>query len=245
MHLESFYANSKNISGSELTFPDDEVRHLYKVLRKKKGDLVWVVDGLGTAYEVEIQYIGRNGAWGKILTTRRLMREPVTEITLAQGILKGERFDWLVEKTCEIGVRKIIPMTCETSVTSAGPQKLARWQRVAMAAMKQSGRCILPQITQPKTISQVLAMGTDCQYRFIAHTGLENKPLRIPDQKRPLVTPKIICVVGPEGGFIEEEIEEAIDQGFQPISLGSRRLRAETAGIVLLTLLLSQLGEIE
>ena len=243
MHRDSFYVNPKDVHGEELTFPEDEVHHMYKVLRKKKGDVVWVVDGEGTAYQVEIQYIGKNGAWGRIQKIRRRLGEPVADITLAQGVLKGDRFEWLVEKSVELGVRRIIPMITENTVTTAGPQKLARWRRVAMAAMKQCGRSVLPEITEAKTVQQVVALGTACPYRFIAHPDPASKSLRIQSENQPAVTPKAVLVVGPEGGFTEQEIIEAGEQGYQTISLGPRRLRSETAGIVFLSLFLSQIGE--
>ena len=129
--------------------------------------------------------------------------------------------------------------------TAPGPQKLARWKRVALAAMKQSGRSVLPEITPAKEFKQVLSLGANCHYRLVAHTGPESIPLNISRDSRPLVTPKALLIVGPEGGFTEEEIDQAKENGFQPIALGPRRLRGETSGIVLLTLLLSKLGELE
>jgi len=244
VHRDSFYVNPKDVHGDELTFPEDEVRHMYKVLRKKKGDTVWAVDGEGTAYQVEIQYIGRNGGWGKIRTIRRRLGEPVADITLAQSVLKGDRFEWLVEKSVEMGVHRIIPMITENTVTTAGPQKLARWRRVALAAMKQCGRSVLPEITEAKTITQVLALGTGCSCRLIAHPAPEGRALLIKAEDQPAVTQKAVLVVGPEGGFTEEEIAEAGEQGYLAVSLGPRRLRAETAGIVFLSLFLSQTGEL-
>lgn len=245
MHLESFYVSPNDVHSDELILRDEEVHHLSRVLRKKKGDIVWVVDGEGKAYEVQILYISRNEAHGKIVKTRRRIREPVAAVTLAQGVLKGERFDWLVEKVTEIGVKKIIPFFSETSETTAGPQKLTRWKRLALAAMKQSGRSILPEITPVKKYTQVLALGTVCPHRFIAHSGSGSTPLTISRDSRSIMTQKAFIIAGPEGGFTEDEIEQAKEQSFQPVTLGPRRLRAETAGIVLSTLVLSQLGEME
>ncbi len=245
MHWESFYVEPQNVHGKELTISGDEAHHLARVLRKQKGDSVWAVDGQGTAYEVQIMHITRNDAQAKILQTRRRIGEPVAEISLAQGILKGERFDWLVEKATEIGVRRIIPLMTENAETVAGPQKLSRWKRVTMAAMKQSGRSVLPEITPMKSFQDILSMGTDCHCRLIAHSGVGSKALAVPELTSPKFKPKALILVGPEGGFTESEVEQSRDHGFQPISLGSRRLRGETAGIVVLSLVLSQWGELE
>ncbi|MBN2031209.1 16S rRNA (uracil(1498)-N(3))-methyltransferase [bacterium] len=245
MHREHFYVNPRDVRGSELILSEEETHHLLRVLRKKKGDIVWVVDGEGTGYEVKILHIETNGARGKILTTRRRIGEPVAEIHLAQGVLKGERFDWLVEKATEIGIRKIIPFTSENAVTVAGPQKVARWKRIAMAAMKQSGRSVLPEIASTMTFHQVVSLGSNCSCRLIAHIGPESVSVKSIESKHHISTQRALLVVGPEGGFSKEEMTRAVEHGFRPVTLGPRRLRAETAGIVFSTLVLSKLGELE
>ena len=245
MHWESFFVHPKNVHGSELILSEDETHHLSRVLRKKKGDIIWVVDGEGTGYEVKILHIEKNGVRGKIIRTRRRTGEPVAEVSLAQGVLKGERFDWLVEKVTEIGVRKIIPFISKNAVTVVGPQKIARWKRIAMASMKQSGRSILPDITSAMTFNQVMSLGSNCKYRLIAHSSLESSSINSIENKHQIAKQKVLLVVGPEGGFNQEEIEQAIEHGFRPVTLGPRRLRAETAGIVLSSLILSKLGELE
>ncbi len=245
MHRENFYVNPKRVRGNEVVLSEDETHHLSRVLRKKKGDIIWVVDGEGTGYEVEIVRVETNGAHCKILKTRRRIGEPVAEIHLAQGVLKGERFDWLVEKVTEIGIRKIIPFTSENAVTVGGPQKIARWRRIAMAAMKQSGRSILPEITSAMTFNQVISLGSNCSYRLIAHIGPESVSVGSIEGKHHISTQRALLIVGPEGGFSKEEIVQAVGHGFQPVTLGPRRFRAETAGIVISSLILSKLGELE
>jgi 16S rRNA (uracil1498-N3)-methyltransferase len=244
MHRESFYVNQKYVFDNEVIISGDEAHHLSRVLRKKTSDVVWAVDGEGTAYEVQIINISRDEARGKILQKRRRLGEPVADVTLAQGILKGDRFDWLVEKATEIGIRSIIPLLSENTETAATPQKLARWKRVTVAAMKQSGRSILPEITPAKTFDYVLSLASECHHRLIAHPGSGSTPIQLPPQNGPKITPKAIIIVGAEGGFTQEEIEQSRKHGFQSVTLGQRRLRAETAGIVISTLMLFQLGEL-
>jgi 16S rRNA (uracil1498-N3)-methyltransferase len=246
MHWESFYVRSEHIRGSQLRLVDEEVHHLTRVMRKQKGDLIWAVDGLGTAYQVCIDSVSRNEILGHIVKTRRRIREPIAELTLAQGILKGDRFDFLVEKVTEIGVRRIIPVTSARSDVVAGPQKITRWKRVAMAAMKQSGRCLLPEISEAVSLDRVLTMGSNYHKRIIAHPGKGSHSVSLtPKSKGSLATQKILMVVGPAGGFSDEEIGMANENGFHSVSLGPRRLRSETSGIVLCTIVLSQLGELE
>lgn len=242
-HFESFYTDPKNVKGDLITLTNEEVHHLSRVKRHKTGDTIWVVDGTGGAYQVRIESISSSRTEGRILQTRRRLGEPRAEIILAQALIKGDRFEWVIEKSVEIGVHRIIPLITEKTVMKAGSGKLNRWNRINLGAMKQSGRSLLPEITEPKTLKQVCAMGTDCQYRVIAHAGTDSSPFKM-ETPPPHLTPKAIALVGPEAGFTDTEIEMALENGFTPVSLGPRRLRAETAGIVMITLMLSQWGEL-
>jgi len=137
-------------------------------------------------------------------------------------------------------------MLSEKTIVKPGKNKKTRWTNIARSAMKQCGRSILPEITKPLSLNKVLSRGIDCNFRFIAHANKDSKALQhYLCSKDSISNKKVLIVVGPEGGFTEEELKLAEEQGFKKISLGPRRLRAETAGIVLSTLVLSQLGELE
>jgi 16S rRNA (uracil1498-N3)-methyltransferase len=245
MHWESFYVHPDDVRGDEIRFREEETKHLGQVMRKKKYQHIWVVDGQGKAYEVQLMQIGKKEATGKIIHTRRRFGEPMTEVTLAQSILKGDHFDDLVEKTTEIGVWRIIPMITDNTIPSAGPQKLARWRRIAVAAMKQSGRSILPEITGPAYFQQILETKTHYQQCWIAHSGSSSVRPHFAENTTNERIKTVLLLVGPEGGFSDAEIESAKQQGIRQITLGPRRLRAETAGIVLTTRVLSELGDLE
>lgn len=245
MHWESYYVNPKEIQGHELSLRGNELHHLASVKRKKKGDIIWAVDGNGGAYQIKILYIARNEARCQILQTRRRLHEPVAEITLAQTVMKGDRFDWLVEKTTEIGIHRIIPLISHNMVQGIGNHKINRWRRVALSAMKQSGRSILPEVTEPKTLSHVLSLGEGSQYKIMAHETGERSSSLIQTMKSSQKKTKGFILIGPEGGFNKQEINQAQDHGYHLISLGPRRLRAETAGMVMVTILLSMLAEME
>jgi 16S rRNA (uracil1498-N3)-methyltransferase len=245
MHWESFYVDPNDVHGDEIRVRENEARHLGQVMHKKKHQRIWAVDGEGKAYEVQLMQIGRKEATGKIIHIRRRLGEPMTEVTLAQSILKGDHFDDLVEKTTEIGVRRIIPMITENTIPSAGPQKLARWRRIAVAAMKQSGRSVLTEITGPAYFQQILETKTQYQLCWIAHPGSTSIPPRFAENNTNKRIKTVLLLVGPEGGFSDSEIENAKQQGIRQITLGPRRLRAETAGIVLTTRVLSELGDLE
>lgn len=245
MHWESFYVHPNDVHGDEIRFREEEVKHLGQVMRKKEHQRIWAVDGEGKVYEVQLIQIGKKEATGKIIHIRRRLGEPLAEVTLAQAILKGEHFDWLIEKVTEIGVRRIIPMITDNTIPSASPQKLARWKRIAVSAMKQSGRSVLPEITRPSYFQQILETKTQYQQCWIAHSGNGSTASRFADHAVKERIKRVLLFVGPEGGFSDAEIDTAKQQGIRQISLGPRRLRAETAGIVLTTRVLSELGDLE
>ena len=244
MHWESFYIDPEEIIDDSISFTGDEVRHLGRSLRKRPGDKVWAVDGQGTAYEVELIKFSRDEIIGRILSRRRRLGEPVAEITLAQGLLKGDRFDWVVEKAVELGVHRIIPAIGGKTDVKAGSGKVTRWRRIAMAAMKQSGRTQLTEITDPMTVSNVLKTGADCSFRLMAHPGKGSGQISKILNKVPSRAVRVLALVGSEGGFTEKEVESAEENGFQTVTLGPRRLRSETAGLVIMSLIMSELGEL-
>lgn len=245
MHEDFFYIDPSKVQQEELIFQLEEFHHMIHVIRKKKGDRIRAVDGQGIAYEAEITAVFPLEARAKVLDIRRRVGEPNVDVTLIQSVLKGSRFEWVIEKATELGVRRIIPMLSDRSVANAPPAKMIRWNRLALSAMKQCGRSVKPEIAPPADLDKLVVLGTDCDYRLIAHPAEDSLPLRkvvsIPDRK----TVKAILIVGPEGGFTDAEVSMAKEQGFQAIHLGPRRLRGETAGIVFLSHLMASLGELE
>jgi 16S rRNA (uracil1498-N3)-methyltransferase len=234
-HWEGHYCPPESISGSEIRFPAEEVRHLVFVLRKKKGDRVWAVDGLGGAYEIELVRVSKKEAVGKILRTERNIGESPIAVTLAAGVLKGERFDWLVEKATELGVRRIVPFISEGSVARPNARRVQRWRNIALAAMKQSGRSVLPEITNVLTFKEVIGLSRQYEIRIAAHPCPESVVMKEMCDKSPQPVKSVLLLVGPEGGFVQKEIDLLKDRSFNFVSLGPRRLRAETAGVVLIS----------
>ncbi len=244
MHWESIYVHPNNVTEENVFIETEECRHL-RVLRKKKDDFIWAVDGKGTAYYVQLVALQKDKATGKIQQIRRKLGETATHITLAQGIIKGDRFDWLIEKSTEMGVSQIVPMTTAKTIVKASPQKINRWNRVALAAMKQCGRTVLPEVTQSRTLIQVLALSAGFTHTLIAECSDESRPLsHYIKSEPPSKIRKVLLLSGPEGGFSRDEIVNAKSFKARLVHLGNRRLRAETAGLVLLTLAQNQLDEL-
>jgi len=229
--MDYFYTPPHLIERTLLVIEGDEYSHLTHVMRKNVGDPLCVVDGTGTAYDVVITALNKRIATCEIRAKHARWNEPATEITLAVGLLKNaSRFDFLVEKTTELGVASIIPLLTERSIPRHA--RVDRWQKLALAAMKQSGRCIIPQVHPLTPLRDVLSAAHGSALRIILHETAE-LPLAtwLSGRQDQLSTAVTICI-GPEGGFSNEEIDLATRAGFIPVNLGSRRLRTETAAII-------------
>lgn len=246
--ITNFYTSLDNISDETLKIKGEEARHILTVLRHKTGDVIAVVDGCGTKYNVSIERTSKNSLQGKIISKIRKENEPLCYFTLAQAVCRQERMDFLIEKATEIGVCSIIPILTERSLikvsgASKGKNKIDRWRRIAIASMKQSLRTVLPKIEDITPFNQLFS---DIRYYnlcLIACMEEGSKKINeLEELKRKLRN--VLLIVGPEAGFTDDELSQAIASGAIPITLGERRLRTETAGVVFLSLVLHQLGDL-
>lgn len=246
-----FYVEPKNVDKNFLKIEGEEAKHICQVLRKGEGEVIEAVDGEGIKYQVLITNTGRDSVQGRILSQIRRENEPLTHLTLAQGLIKGVRMDFLVEKITEIGVSSIIPLITEKSVLKLEKDKreitrLNRWKRIAISGMKQSLRSKLPDIQKPILFQELLAKVKEYDLALIACQTKRSIRLRrikeIIEAKKRLK--KILLLVGPESGFSQEELDLALKSGVIPVSLGPRRLRSETAGIVFSSLILYELEDL-
>ncbi len=215
----------------------EEARHAVQVLRHKKGDRIVTSDGLGKTYEAEVLSTSSRELEAKIVKFETGKNEPETKVTLAIGLTKGEKLDWLVEKATEIGVSAIWPFFARYSEvrweSKQAEKNLSRWERVALAAFKQCGRSVIPRIEILKNLAEVINRKGDAE--VVAAYPVENAAAVFEDSS---FGQKVIATVGPEGGFAPEEIEAVLQAGGRLVPLGPRRLRTETAGLVLLARLL-------
>jgi len=243
--MEYFYVPPSGVSPPRLTIDGEEFQHLTHVMRRQPGDEIRVVDGKGNVYDARIVEVIRHEARCEIEAHRVMENEPAIAVTLAVGIVKNAaRFDFLVEKATELGVRTIVPLTSERTIPQHA--KTDRWQKLAIAAMKQSGRCMLPRVLPltplrrfleepPVPLSGDIPSGRP-PLRLIPHEKEASRALRDVLTREQQDT--VICI-GPEGGFSEDEVGQAVRAGFVPVSLGPRRLRTETAAITALSMVLS------
>ena len=246
--ITNFYTPPEKIQKETLTIDGDEAKHILSVMRYRTGDTISVVDGKGFRYDVLIEKTSKSSLQGKILSRIRRENEPVCFITLAQSVCRQERIDFLIEKATEIGLSSIIPIQTERGLVKVGSfpksrAKIERWRRIAIASLKQSQRTVLPEIENIVTFENLLPRIKSYDLTLIASLEKDSKNIQDCEELKGKVK-KILLIVGPEAGFTPDELSKAKLHGAIPITLGSRRLRTETAGIVFLSLILHHLNEL-
>lgn len=226
--MDYFYCPTENIVKNSITIDREEFSHLTHVMRKKAGDTIRVVDGLGNAFDVQLDTLNKKTAVGTILSTHKNHNELSVSITLAVGILKNpSKYDFMVEKVTELGVHEIIPLKTERTIPAHA--KADRWQKLALAAMKQSGRSFLPRVHELMSLDEFLHQRHTFDLKIAAHEKIESE---IPFQDLLSPSPNTIAIlIGPEGGFSEQEVAKFISCGYKTVHFGKRRLRTETAAI--------------
>lgn len=236
---ENFFVDKAIISG-------DESHHLRKVLRLRIGDEVQVFDGLGKEWLAIIEQITGQEVSLKLQNPINDSIESPLLITLAQGLIKGDRFDWVIQKAVELGVSKIQPLISEyTDFQGAkGVEKrLERWERIALEATKQSGRNSLTEILPPIEFSTLVTQ-IKSPVIFFAERGGNSLSQTTKELKEQSIN-SITLIVGSEGGWSGEELTQATKAGFYLATIGKRILRAETAGITAVALIQHLLGDLD
>tara|TARA_S200000501_G_scaffold286109_1_gene270498 strand:- start:309 stop:1016 length:708 start_codon:yes stop_codon:yes gene_type:complete len=224
--MNLFYSTHIDINKKRITLEDQENRHLVKVLRKNKGDLVKVTDGVGNIYDCNIIEINKNSTNLNINNSKQIK---LISPSLKIGICltkKTERFEWFLEKATEIGVAEITPIISQYSEKTN--LNFNRSYKIMISAMKQSLRFHLPKLNKPTNFTQFIEIKYKHKNNFIA--SCKNNNLKL-FQKIIKKSQDVNILIGPEGGFSEFEIDLAKKANFTPVSLGENRLRTETAGL--------------
>ena len=249
LHQDFFYVSPECVKKNSLRFTGEEYKHLVHVLRKKVGQSAYATDGLGNSYLFQLSDITETYAEATIVNRRRRAGESLFQLTLALSILKGKRFELVIEKGTEIGITRFIPLITERTIVEKNTRKLNRWQHIALAAMKQSCRSILPEITAPLPFEKLFSASLHYELKLVAHNSKDVRSMTQIFSKH-YASPSNsyfksgIILIGPEGGFTNNEIELAQQYHFFPLLLGPRRLRSETASIVASTLLMEKVGDL-
>ena len=241
--MEFSYVPPDRITGNSAFVPDgDEQKHLTRALRKKPGDSVHFVDGEGWIYEGVLTRV-KPEVEIEILDRRKDRDAETAEVTLAPALLKGTRLDTVVEKATELGVAGIIPMRSSRTVAGGGEpggQRLERWRRIALSAMKQSLRARLPRIVPVMSLGEIVGTASSYDLALIASEEERDRSLSHVSGFD-AEAPRVLLMIGPEGGFAREEIALAREAGVRTVSLGRSRLRSDTASIAGLALLMAAL----
>ena len=235
------FVPAERLTGARLTLAGDEHRHVGRVLRGRVGDLVTLFDGTGGEVEGRVVRVDRDRIELE-LGARRVVAGPATPLTLLVAVPRGSRMDFLVQKTVELGVSRIVPVVAERSVArpEAEANRGARWEKIAREAARQCGRADVPAVAAPAPLAVALADAALPARRLALFEGEKGRPLS--GELAGAVPVATALLVGPEGGFSAAEIAAARDAGFTPVGLGPRILRVETAAIAGLTLLAGAYG---
>jgi 16S rRNA (uracil1498-N3)-methyltransferase len=229
-----FYAPPSALRGRRVVLPDDEARHAATVLRVAAGDTIAVVDGEGGWHRVRVDHAGGDQVVGTVEETRADVGEPPVHLTVGIGVVKSrDRFETFVEKAVEVGVSRIVPLCTER--TQRESIRRDRLERLLVAAMKQCRRSRLPALAAPTALAQVLQDEPPPDLSLTCHEATNESRTVLEAVQAAGAVERVEVLVGPEGGFTEAEVEAARAAGSRPVSLGRRRLRAETAGIVAAT----------
>src|SRR5215204_5107222 len=230
-----------NLTDQTVILAADEARHLRDVLRLKTGDEVYVFDGVGREFRCSVTNTSRDSAELRIdAEVEPAKPESQLQLNLCVALLKGEKFDLVVQKATELGVIKITPLITRYADihlrdASDATKRVSRWQRIALEAAKQSGRAFVPEISVPvafETALETEGVGVMCSER--EGETLESLP----------AAGAITAWVGSEGGWANEEIEAARARDFHVVTLGGRILRAETAAIAVTVLMQHRFGDL-
>ncbi|MBN1997705.1 16S rRNA (uracil(1498)-N(3))-methyltransferase [candidate division KSB1 bacterium] len=236
-HVFQFYVEPHNVQTSRICLQDAEFRHAVRVLRRKNGDPIIAVDGKGNRYYTHIADIQENCLYADIDRREWNDDEFGFSLYLAVGMPRGQIFDWVVEKGTEIGVTGFMPVRTKYSLSHVD-SKIDRWRKMALSAMKQSGRARLPEIMNIFDFKDSFKRFQDCAM-YIAHEfsgKCEQSPLLINNEQN------VVLYIGPESGFTQEELLYACRLGAQNLGLGPFRLRTETAALAGAIKLLAMAG---
>ena len=242
MRLTRSHVDMPLQADAELVLPEDVAAHLLRVLRLQVGDACVLFNGDGHDYDARITSIGKREARAEITAARRVDNESPLRITLLQGIARGEKMDWILQKATELGVARILPVTSERSEVKLDAQRadkrLAHWRGIVVAACEQSGRAVLPEVAPPQSLAQ--AAGLREGRGFILDPFAEASLSSVRDAPLRACT----IAIGPEGGWSPRDREQLVAAGYEGLRLGPRVLRTETAGIAAIAALQAACGDL-
>ncbi len=248
MSLPRVFVSTVLASPAQFQLARNESTHLVTVLRLKDGAKFEVVDANGRLFLAKMLRADPATATAQVVDELSSSAEPIVKVVLVQGLPKGDKMDWVVQKATELGVSEIVPLACQHSVVryDAGKaaQKVNRWQKVASEAAAQADRLIIPRVWQIQQLSELMA---DVAFKQGIHlVADENSDLSLKQVLREVTSlppERIVIYIGPEGSFSDSE-RILMNNLAKPVSLGQRILRTETAGLALLSMIMYEYDQI-
>ncbi|TLZ29292.1 MAG: 16S rRNA (uracil(1498)-N(3))-methyltransferase [Gammaproteobacteria bacterium] len=242
MRLTRVYLDAPLEAGGRVALTGSAARHLTRVLRLRPGQALTLFNGGGGEYAATIEAVHGEKVAVAVGEAQAIERESPLSLTLAQGVSRGERMDFVVQKATELGASSIVPLLTERSVVRlSAPQaarKLEHWRAIAVSACEQSGRNRLPKVLSPLPLADFLRQSGSGPRLLLSPTG----STRIQDVPTPVSS--VTVLIGPEGGLADAEQSAALAAGFTAVRLGPRILRTETAAIAALTVLQREFGDL-
>ena len=245
MSTNRFFVPASSFEGELVRLSREQAHQVHQVLRLGPGDTIVVLDDRGAEYEVTLTAVSSKEAVGRVVSTRPAAGEPKVQLTLFQSLLIREKFEWVLQKATEVGVAQIVPVLTARGLVRTKQieeNKLDRWHRILAEAAEQAHRGRIPRIEPVTPFADVFSrfVGFD---RVLIAAPTETVSLHEALQGIGRQEPSIALLIGPEGGFTDEEVALARNKGALAVGLGPRVLRTETAAIVASALILYELGE--
>lgn len=240
--MHHFFVTPDAVTEAEIVLEGADVNHMKNVLRMKQGEQVKISDGNNNVYLCTVASYQEGRAYLIIAERETADTELASKICLFQGLPKGDKMEWIIQKAVELGAARIVPLATRRSVVrldaKKAEKKVSRWNGISESAAKQAGRCVIPEVTAVMDWQEALEIARGMDVLLIPYE-LERdmqSTREILHSVRPGQSVGIF--IGPEGGFEKEEVEMAEEAGAKPVSLGRRILRTETAGMAILSILM-------
>jgi len=247
--MHRFFIDVRQIRQDTALIEGEDAEHICRVLRLRRGDAVELCDGQGNDYEAVIKSVGKDGVEVRIERSFPSQGEPRVKVVLYQAIPKSTKMDLIIQKCVELGVHRIVPVVTARTVVRLKDgkdeiNKASRWQRIAKEAAKQSKRGIIPEVSPPVPFSRAIGQSSH-MLRILPWENERKAGLKEVFEAAKSWDGGIAIMVGPEGGWEEQEVEEAKGMGWNTVSLGPRILRTETVGVAILSAIMFYTGEMQ
>ncbi|WP_346908428.1 16S rRNA (uracil(1498)-N(3))-methyltransferase [Faecalicatena orotica] len=245
--MHHFFTEPSQIRDPHIFITGPDVNHMKNVLRIMPGERVGISDGQGTDYVCEVDRLEETEVVLNILSSEKSYSELASRIYLFQGLPKGDKMELIIQKAVELGVFEIVPVATRRAVVKLdekkAKKKTERWNAIALGAAKQSGRSLIPEVKPVMRFAEALEYAKELDVLLIPYEMAEGM-----EKTKEIISAvrqgqSVGVFIGPEGGFDEEEVEKAAAEGAQPVTLGRRILRTETAGLTVLSILMYHLEQ--